>query len=132
VGGAGRTESCRVGAAVEEEVIRAWGLVEWRIGRAGALRQRTARRRQWDRKYGEGKGEVGHVIGGRFVPQEEARESAFCRGYADHFAAHPGGLEELIGLAGRLRDPHAEATGSVGLQVPAILSWRASSAHDRI
>jgi hypothetical protein len=101
----------------------AWRVVERRIGRAGNLQRRTARQREWDRKYGQGNWEVGYVIGGRFVPQEEALESVYYRSYADYFAAHPGDLEELIRLAGNLRNPHAEATGSVDLQVPAILAY---------
>jgi hypothetical protein len=101
----------------------AWRVVERRIGRAGNLQRRTARQREWDRKYGEGKWEVGYVIGGRFVPQEEALESVYYRSYADHFAARPGDLEELIRTAGRLRNPHAEATGGVDLQVPAVLAY---------
>jgi hypothetical protein len=101
----------------------AWRLVGRRIGRAGGAKRRTARQREWDSKYGEGNWEVGYFMEGRFVPQEEAFETVYYRSYADHFAAHPGDLEELIGLAGRLRNPHAEATGGVDLQVPAILAF---------
>jgi hypothetical protein len=36
---------------------------------------------------------------------------------------HPGDLADLIGLAGKFQHPHAEATGRVDLQVPAILSY---------
>ena len=101
----------------------AWRVVERRIGRAGGVKRRTAPQREWDRKYGEGNWEVGYLMEGRFIPQEEALETVYYRSYADHFAAHPTDLEELIGLAGRLRNPHAEATGGVDLQVPAILAF---------
>jgi hypothetical protein len=100
-----------------------WRIVERRLGRAGGLRQRTARQRQWDRRYGEGCWQVGYVLGGVFVPQEEALESVYYRSYAEHFAAHPEDLEELIRLARVLRNPHAEATTGVDLQVPAILAY---------
>jgi hypothetical protein len=106
-----------------EEAIMAWRVVERRIGRAGGVQRRTARQREWDRKYGEGNWQVGYIVEGRFVPQEEALETIYYRSYADHFAAHPGDLEELIGLAGKLHNPHAEATGSVDLQVPAIQAY---------
>src|SRR5262245_41826952 len=66
-----------------------WRVVERHIGRAGGLRQRTARQRDWDRKYGEGNWQVGYVLGGRFAPQEEALESVYYRSYAEHFATHP-------------------------------------------
>jgi hypothetical protein len=100
-----------------------WQVVERHLGRAGGLRQRTARQRQWDRRYGEGNWQVGYVIGGRFVSQEEAVESVYYRSYAEHFAAHPEDLEQLLRLARVLRNPHAEATTGVDLQVPAILQY---------
>lgn len=87
------------------------------------MQRRAARQREWDRRYGEGNWEVGYVIGGEFVPQTEARESVYSRSYEDHFAAHPEDLEELTRTAGRLRNPHAEATSGVDLQVPAIMTY---------
>jgi hypothetical protein len=100
-----------------------WKVVESRIGRAGGVKQRTARQREWDRKYGEGNWAVGYFIGGAFVLQEETLESIYYRSYEEHFAAHPEDLKELIGLAKQLRNPHAEATTGVDLQVPAIMSY---------
>jgi hypothetical protein len=66
---------------------------------------------------------VGYVIDSRFVPQEEALESVYYRSYADHFAAHPEDLDELVRVAKALRNPHAEATTGVDLQVPAIMKY---------
>jgi hypothetical protein len=100
-----------------------WKVVERKIGRAGCVKRRLARQRECNRKYGEGNRAVGYVIDGAFVLQEEALESVYYRSYEEHFAAHPEDLEELVRLAGRLRNPHAEATTSVDLQVPAILSY---------
>jgi hypothetical protein len=100
-----------------------WQVVERRIGRAGGLRQRTAQQREWDRRYGAGNWQVGYVIGGTFVPQEEALESVYYRSYEEHFTAHPEDLEELLRLAKALRNPHAEATTGVDLQVPAIRKY---------
>ena len=101
----------------------AWRVVERKIGRAGGVKQRTARQREWDQKYGESNWAVGYVIDGTFVPQEVALESIYNRSYEQHFAAHPEDLEELILLAKSLRNPHAEATTGVDLQVPAILTY---------
>ena len=101
----------------------AWRVVEQHIGRAGGLRERTARQRQWERQYGESCWQIGYVIDGVFVPQEEALESVYYKSYAEHFAAHPDDLEELLHLARVLRNPHAEATTGVDLQVPAILAY---------
>jgi hypothetical protein len=100
-----------------------WKVVERKIGRAGAAGRREARQREWDRKYGEGAWAVGYVLDGDFVTQEEALESVYYRSYAEHFAAHPEDLDELIRLARSLRNPHAEATTAVDLQTPAILAY---------
>jgi hypothetical protein len=100
-----------------------WNVVERKIGRAGGRKQRTARQREWDDKYGEGRWAVGYVIDGTFVLQEHALESIYNRSYEEHFAAHPADLEELIRLAGSLRNPHAAATTGVDLQVPAIMAY---------
>lgn len=66
---------------------------------------------------------VGYVIDGNFMLQEDALESIYYRSYKEHFAAHPEDLEELIHLAKNLRNPHAEATTGVDLQVPAIMTY---------
>ena len=100
-----------------------WQVVERRIGRAGGVRERTDRQREWDRQYGEGNWQVGYLIDGAFVPQEEALESVYYRSYEEHFASHPEDLEELVRLSKTLRNPHAEATTGVDLQVPAILTY---------
>jgi hypothetical protein len=100
-----------------------WQVVERKIGRAGGVKQRTARQLEWDRKYGEDNWAVGYVIVGSFVLQEEALESIYYKSYEEHFAAHPEDLEELIGTARSLRNPHAEATTGVDLQVPAIMKY---------
>ena len=98
-------------------------VVERKIGRAGGLRKRTSRQREWDGKYGEDDWEVGYLIEGEFVSQTEALESVYYRIYEEHFAAHPEDLEGLLSTAKRLRNPHAEATTGVDLQVPAILAY---------
>jgi hypothetical protein len=100
-----------------------WKVVERKIGRAGGVKRRSARQREWDRKYGESNWAVGYVIDGAFVLQEQALESVYYRSYEEHFAAHPEDLEELVRLAGSLRNPHAEATTGVDLQVPAIMTY---------
>lgn len=97
-----------------------WRVVERRLGKAGGVRQRTARQREWDRKYGEDRWAIGYEVDGEFVRQEDALESVYYKSYEAHFAAHPEDLAELIALAKTLRNPHAEATTGVDLQVPAI------------
>lgn len=101
----------------------AWEIVKRRLGRAGGIKQRTARQREWDAKYGDGNWEVGYVIHGEFMRQDDALEAVYYRSYEEHFAKHPRDLEELITLAKTLRNPHAEATTGVDLQVPAIMDY---------
>lgn len=101
----------------------AWRVVERRLGKAGPRKRREAQQWEWDRQYGEGCWEVGYVIEGQFVSQEDALETVYYRSYAEHFQRHPNDLEELIATAKFLRNPHAEATTGVDLQVPAILDY---------
>lgn len=100
-----------------------WKIIQKRLGRAGGVKQRTGRQREWDQQYGEGNWAIGYKIAGTFVLQEDALERIYYRSYEEHFRQHPGDLEELIHLAKVLRNPHAEATTSVDLQVPAILDY---------
>jgi hypothetical protein len=102
-----------------------WQIVNRKIGRAGDLKRRETRQREWDRRYGEGLWAIGYVIDGEFVLQEEAIESVYYCSYEEHFQTHPEDLQELIQLAKVLRNPHAEATTSVDLQVPAIMAYLA-------
>ena len=100
-----------------------WKIVERKLGRAGGEKQRTGRQREWDRAYGPDNWAVGYLMDGDFVLQEEALESVYYRSYEAHFHEHPGDLEELLALAKSLRNPHAEATTGVDLQVPAIMNY---------
>lgn len=99
-----------------------WKVVERRIGRAGGIKRRTTRQREWDRKYGE-TWAVGYMIDGEFLTQDEALETVYFRSYEEYFRNHPEDLDELVHLAKSLRNPHAEATTGVDLQVPAILEY---------
>lgn len=100
-----------------------WQEVERKIGRAGGVKRRSARQRDWDQRYGEGNWMVGYVIDGAFILQEQALESVYYRSYEEHFATHPEDLDDLIRLARSLRNPHAKATTGVDLQVPAIMTY---------
>ena len=101
----------------------AWRIVARRIGKAGGLKQREARQREWDRQYGDGNWSVGYLLDGEFLSQDEALETVYYRSYEAHFRDHPEDLDELILLAKVLRNPHAEATTGVDLQVPAIMDY---------
>ncbi len=101
----------------------AWRIIKRRLGKAGGRKEREARQREWDERHGEGCWAIGYVIDGEFVLQEEALEIVYQRSYEEHFREHPRDLEELLGLAKALRNPHAEATSGVDLQVPAILEY---------
>lgn len=100
-----------------------WKIVERKIGRAGATKQRQKRQSNWDKKYGRDNWMIGYVIDGAFVFQEEAIDSIYYQSYVTHFQNHPKDLEELVAIAKTIRNPHALATGGVDLQVPAILRY---------
>jgi hypothetical protein len=100
-----------------------WEVVERKIGRAGSEKQRAARQRDWDRQYGSDSWAVGYVVDGEFVLQDDALQSVYYRSYEAHFREHQDDLIELIAIAKVLRNPHAEATTGVDLQVPAITQY---------
>ncbi|MBI4852285.1 MAG: hypothetical protein HY819_10855 [Acidobacteria bacterium] len=100
-----------------------WKVVERRIGRAGGVKERTARQREWNKKYGDGSWAIGYIIDGDFILQEDALETIYYKSYEEHFANHSEDLEELIQLAKELRNPHSEATTGVDLQVATITEY---------
>ena len=51
-----------------------WNVVERKIGRAGGVKQRTARQREWDQKYGE------DALGGRLRHRRRLRPPRRCAG----------------------------------------------------
>lgn len=97
-----------------------WEVIKRRLGRAGGFKERTARQRDWDRRYGEGMWMIGYVIDGAFVSQDDAIEQVYNASYEAWFEAHPEDLDELVQTASALRNPHARATSGVDLQVPAV------------
>lgn len=100
----------------------AWKIVDRKIGKAGNLKQRTNKQRDWDKKYGED-WMIGYVWKGDFITQETALEVVYYESYKAHFDQYPEELNELIETAKTLRNPHAERTGGVDLQVPAIMQY---------
>lgn len=101
----------------------AWKIVERRIGRAGNEKQQLARQIEWNKKYGSDNWMIGYIIDEEFVSSEDAFDAIYYPSYVKYFEEHPNELEELISTAKILRNPHAEATGGVDLQVPAILKY---------
>lgn len=99
-----------------------WNIVERKIGKAGDIKQRQKRQREWDNKYGDN-WMIGYKVDGEFISQEDALESVYYASYQSHFKNNPDDLAELISTAKTLRNPHAELTGGVDLQVPAILRY---------
>ncbi|MCA9635480.1 MAG: hypothetical protein KC420_05535, partial [Myxococcales bacterium] len=83
----------------------AWRIALRRLGKAGGIKAREARQREWDRRYGEDAWAVGYAIDGAFVRQEEALESVYQASYDAHFDAHPEDLAELCATAKALRNP---------------------------
>src|SRR5689334_7720010 len=93
--------------AERQKIAMGWKVVDRRIGRAGGIKQRETRQREWDSIYGEGMWTIGYLIDGDFISQEDALETIYYQSYEDHFKQHPADLEELIHTAKFLRNPHA-------------------------
>ncbi len=55
-----------------------WRIVERRIGRAGGLKQRTARQREWDEKHGRDNWLIGYVAGHPDMTLEKFWQSKKC------------------------------------------------------
>ena len=49
-----------------------WRVVERRLGKAGGVKQRTARQREGDRKYGEDRWAIGYEVDGEFARWTDA------------------------------------------------------------
>ena len=77
-----------------------WRVVERKIGRAGGVKQRTARQREWDQKYGEGNWAVGYVIDGTLVRQEDALESIYKSPCSRESGSSSHEAELRLGLGG--------------------------------
>ena len=100
-----------------------WQIVMRRLGRAGGLKERNARQREWDKEYGEGSWAIGYIIDDEFVLQDDAIDLIYYKSYEQHFCDRPQDLEELLYLAKEIRNPHSAATTGVDLQVPAITEY---------
>jgi hypothetical protein len=100
-----------------------WQIVTRRLGRAGGIKERNARQREWDKEYGEGNWAIGYLIDDDFILQDDAIDLIYYKSYEQHFCDRPQDLEELINLAKELRNPHSVATTGVDLQVPAITEY---------
>ena len=60
-----------------------WVIKERKIGKAGDLKQRMKRQREWDQTYGEN-WMIGYTVDGAFISQEEALEHIYNKSYALH------------------------------------------------
>jgi len=99
-----------------------WKIVERRIGKAGNLKQRQKRQKEWNQKYGEN-WMIGYKVDGEFISQDEALETIYYESYKLHFENNPDDLKELINIAKKLENPHSKLTKGVDLQVPAIMNY---------
>ncbi len=107
-----------------------WKIVDRRVGQAGSYKRRIAKQKEWNKKYGEGNWEIGYVIEGKFISQNEALDTIYYKSYESHFQNNPNDLDELINLAKKLNNPHAVATTGVDLQVPAIMKYLKQNAKE--
>lgn len=92
-----------------------------KLGRAGGPKNRQKKKEEWDRKYGEGNWEIVYFYNNKIYTREEALSEFYNKSYYIFLKNNPNITMRLCLLARELYNPHAEATGGVDLQVPAVL-----------
>lgn len=92
-----------------------------KLGQAGGPKNRERKKKEWDEKYGEGNWEVVYFYKDKIYTRDEALKQFYNESYYIYFKTHPNTTMRLCLLAGELYNPHAENTGGVDLQVPAVL-----------
>ena len=88
----------RVGNSGAKETALGWKVVERKIGKAGALKRRMAKQREWDRRFGEG---MWMGASGRRVVHAQCgswRVRAVGCARAVRGTTHPGGRMVRAGL----------------------------------
>lgn len=93
-----------------------------RIGRAGGKKQREAKQKEWDKKYGIGNWEVVYFYDGKIYTREEALEEFYNKSYFEFLKKNPMVVEELCKRAGTLFNPHSRGTTGIDLQCPSVLA----------
>lgn len=102
-----------------KEVLQMYKIVQ-KIGRAGGPRNRMQKQKEWNEKYGEGNWEVVYVYNNKIYTRKEALEKFYNKSYYEFLKNNPEIAEELCSMAKEIYNPHAEATGGVDLQCPAV------------
>lgn len=91
-----------------------------KLGRAGGPRNRERKQKEWNEKYGEGNWAVVYQYNGKVYTREEALENFYHKSYYDFLKKNPHLANQLCAMAKEIYNPHAEATGGVDLQCPAV------------
>lgn len=91
-----------------------------KIGRAGNFRTRQLTQERWTKQYGNS-WFVGYLYNDKAYTYEEALKEFYNKSYYEFMKNNSEVVEELCNEAKELYNPHAEKTGGVDLQVPAVL-----------
>lgn len=91
-----------------------------KLGRAGGPKNRERKQKEWDTKYGKGNWCVVYQYNGKVYTREEALEEFYNKSYYDFLKNNPQLANQLCQMAKELYNPHAEETGGVDLQCPAV------------
>lgn len=95
-------------------------LVE-KLGRAGNSKNRDAKLNEWNTKYGEGNWEVVYSYKDNIMTREEALREYYYKSYYLYMDKNKSLTNELCNTAKSIYNPHAENTGGVDLQCPAVM-----------
>lgn len=92
-----------------------------KIGRAGNSYVRERNQCGWDLKYGKNNWEVVYQYNGNIMMREDALRDIYYESYYLYLKNNPSILKVLCETANEIYNPHAENTGGVDLQCPAVL-----------
>lgn len=91
-----------------------------KLGRAGGPKNREKMKKNWDEKYGKDNWEVVYFYNDKIYTREQALKEFYELSYLEYLKNNKNIADLLCNIAKELYNPHAEMTGGVDLQVPAV------------
>lgn len=91
------------------------------LGRAGNLKNREAKKLEWNCKYGEENWKVVYKYKDKIMSRDKALDEYYNKSYYLYLKENPVKLNELCKSANAIYNPHAENTGGIDLQCQAVL-----------
>lgn len=91
-----------------------------KIGRAGGPKNREQKRLEWNKRFGKDKWTIVYYFENKIYTRDEALEYFYNESYYNYLKNNIDTAKKLCSMAYSIYNPHAEATGGVDLQCPAV------------